>query len=414
MVDIRGIDNHQCTNIDIGTVGGVVKTQKGFVIAIMHQYALLNKGSSIHSPCQLEYYQSDVNDKSIHVPGGLQRIQTHDGYIIPLRIKDGLVRLDIRPYTDHDWDNLPHVILTSEMEWDPSILDHDFPDDEQWGDVPDPDTPFDAFGDYKHRVIVQHLSYFQRHDGDLLDDIIDQCVFNAQTSGDLVDPNMEEPTFYDAHETELAEPPDEAPSILPNDFIPKVTTKRNPDYNQLRPFFGWLSSDLIKKTFEHTTQYARLPTGTSLKKAFKSPHPALNVYRRQEDVACDIIYSDVPAIHDGSTAAVIFVGLTSQVTDIFGIKRDSQFVNTLEDIIIKRGAPNKLVSDRAQVLISHKVEDILRTLCIKSWQSEPHQQHQNPAERRYQTIKILPIVFLIVPVHVPMYGYYVCNIFATY
>ena len=40
MVDIRGIDNHHCTNIDIGTVGGVVHTQKGFVIAIMHQCAL--------------------------------------------------------------------------------------------------------------------------------------------------------------------------------------------------------------------------------------------------------------------------------------------------------------------------------------------------------------------------------------
>ena len=59
MVDIRGIDNHQCTNIDIGTVGGVVHTQKGYVIAIMHQYALLHKGSTIHSPCQLEWYKNE-------------------------------------------------------------------------------------------------------------------------------------------------------------------------------------------------------------------------------------------------------------------------------------------------------------------------------------------------------------------
>ena len=129
-VDIRGIDNHQCTDIDIGTVGGVVKTHKGYVIAIMHQYALLNKGSTIHSPSQLEWYKNDVNDKSIHVPGGLQRIQTLDGYVIPLCIKDGLARLPIRPYTDFEWENLPHVFLTSEKEWDPSVLDHEFPDDE--------------------------------------------------------------------------------------------------------------------------------------------------------------------------------------------------------------------------------------------------------------------------------------------
>ena len=127
--------------------------------------------------------------------------------------------------------------------------------------------------------------------------------------------------------------------------------------------------------------------GTLLKKAFKSPNPALNVYRRTEDVACDIVFSNVPAIFDGSTVAVLFVGVTTQVTDVYGIKCDSQFVNTLEDNIIQQGAPNKLISDRAQVLISNKVEDILRTLCIHNWQSEPHQQHQNPAERRYQTIK---------------------------
>jgi hypothetical protein len=99
-----------------------------------------------------------VNDKSINVPGGLQRIQTLDGYIILLSIKDGLVRLSIRPYTDHEWDNLPHVILTSQLEWDPSVLDHNFKEDEQWGEVPELNSSFDDYGDYKHRVVVQHIS----------------------------------------------------------------------------------------------------------------------------------------------------------------------------------------------------------------------------------------------------------------
>jgi hypothetical protein len=124
-----------------------------------------------------------------------------------------------------------------------------------------------------------------------------------------------------------------------------------------------------------------------LKKAFKSPNPALNVYRCQEDVACDIIYSDVPDIYDGSTDVVIFVGVNTQVTDVYGIKTDKQFVNTLEDNIIQPGAPLKLISDRGQAIVSHKVPDILRSFCINNWQSEPHQQHQNPVERRSQTIK---------------------------
>jgi hypothetical protein len=160
--------------------------------------------------------------------------------------------------------------------------------------------------------------------------------------------------FYDALQHEIAEAPTSMQAI-----ITKTTVKRSLDFQLLCPFFGWISADLIQKTFEHTTQYARLPTGTMLKKAFRSPHPAPNVYCRNEDVTCDIGYSDVPAIFDGSTAAVIFFGTSSKVTDVHGIKRDNQFANTLEDTIIQRGAPNRLLSDRGQAIISHKFEDIL-------------------------------------------------------
>ena len=38
-VDIQGIDNHRINNIPIVTAGGIVTTQKGDVVAIMHQYA---------------------------------------------------------------------------------------------------------------------------------------------------------------------------------------------------------------------------------------------------------------------------------------------------------------------------------------------------------------------------------------
>jgi hypothetical protein len=191
--------------------------------------------------------------------------------------------------------------------------------------------------------------------------------------------------FYDAHEHEFDG--NNIDEIHVPTVITKITTKREPDHASLRPLFGWLSSDIIKKTIENTTQYAQIPTETLLKRTFKSPNPALNNARRNEAVACDIVYSDTPVINDGSVAAVIFVGIDSQVTNIYGIKTDKYFVNTLEDNIIDCGAPHKLISDRAQVIISNKIIDILRTLCIKSWQSEPYQQQQNPAERYYQTLK---------------------------
>jgi hypothetical protein len=109
---------------------------------------------------------------------------------------------------------------------------------------------------------------------------------------------------------------------------------------------------------------------------------------QNEAMACDIVYSDVPAIDDSSTVAVIFVGMDTQVTDVNGIKTDNQRVNTPEDVIIAHGAPpHKLISDSAKVIISNKIHNILCTHCIQSWQSEPHQQQQNPAEHRFKTFK---------------------------
>jgi hypothetical protein len=67
--------------------------------------------------------------------------------------------LSIHLCTDHKCNNLPHIICTSELEWDPSVLDHDVREDEQWGEVPT-QSFFDEIGD--------------------------------------------SPVFYDAHETELS------------------------------------------------------------------------------------------------------------------------------------------------------------------------------------------------------------------
>ena len=126
-VDIQGIDNHQIQNIPIVTAGGVVKSQRGPVIAILNQYAYVGRGRSIHSSGQLEWYKNEVNDRSIKV-GGKQHITTLDGYIHPINIVSGLPYVTMRPYTDDEWDTLPHVIWTSDHDWDPSILDYNLDD----------------------------------------------------------------------------------------------------------------------------------------------------------------------------------------------------------------------------------------------------------------------------------------------
>ena len=63
---------------------------------------------------------------------------------------------NVDPHTDQEWEDLPHVVLTSDAEWDPSVLDHELDDDEQWfdalSDAPDSllGNPFNEVGDCRH------------------------------------------------------------------------------------------------------------------------------------------------------------------------------------------------------------------------------------------------------------------------
>ena len=154
-VDIQGIDNHRMTNIAIVTAGGVINTQKGPVIGILHQFAYTGKGKTILSCVQLEAFKQVVHDKALKV-GGKQRIETLDGFIIPLNIHNGLPYMNIRPYSDREWEELPHITLTADVDWDPSIIDCEQEDNEEWHnamqDLPTltTDSPFDDVGDYKY------------------------------------------------------------------------------------------------------------------------------------------------------------------------------------------------------------------------------------------------------------------------
>ena len=159
------------------------------------------------------------------------------------------------------------------------------------------------------------------------------------------------------------------------------------DYEKLRPFFGWVNSDIIKQTIDRTTQWGVALDSFPMKRHLESRNPALNVPRRHEPVATDTTFSDTRAVVSGVKQAQVFVGRDSLVAGVYPMKSGKQFVNTLEDNTRRRGAMDKLLSDSAKTEISKKVMDILRAYHTSNWHSEPYHQNQNPAEWRYRTIK---------------------------
>jgi len=152
---------------------------------------------------------------------------------------------------------------------------------------------------------------------------------------------------YDDPPTNI--PPEPPPTTTPTDIssyntVEKVSTffiQQSPhilqstvDPTKLRQFFAFLLTKVVSCTLQKTTQYARVRMTDSFKRFYKTPFPALNVARRSKDLLTDIIYSDTPAIDDGLTCATIYSGRLSHVLDVYGMKSESQFVNsTIEDII---------------------------------------------------------------------------------
>jgi hypothetical protein len=265
-VHIQGIDDHMIKDVLIGTVSTVVNTQRGEVIAIMHQYAYTGKGGTIHSSGQLKWRGNDVNDRSIKIEGGRQQLTTPDGYVIPINVRRGLPYITMRPFTDEEFEELPHVVWTSEDTWEPPSLDSVISDDPNWYKAePSPPLPnpmYDEYGEFRGHVLINQrewqVHYFDAldtkpsSDNDEFHNALEQFADNPDSVIDLVVYRANCARYVCNHETVEA--------------APKFVMTLEPDYRQLRPHLGWLSIDAIKKTFKHTTQLTCMPMSTILKK----------------------------------------------------------------------------------------------------------------------------------------------------
>ena len=119
----------------------------------------------------------------------------------------------------------PAVHLTGLHEWDPSVLDYTYPSGDgepPWSTDPTErfsfDPNFDGFGDYTHRAI-QTLN--------ILDD--------------------------------SSQPMTPFPTIRANQHVVRtnkhVVNNDTPDYEKLRPYFGWVNVDMVQKAIEQSTQW---------------------------------------------------------------------------------------------------------------------------------------------------------------
>ena len=420
-VNITGVGDLNIPRLRIGTFAAKVQLQDGrYVLMIFHEYGELKNGKTIHSKLQLRDNLCQVFDDPEHLDGK-QCLITHEGYQIPLDFEQGLAYIKMQYPTEDEVKTLPCVLMTRDMPWDPSRYDK--VKSTQVPTVPaDPDLippnhhrGFNQFGEQMAsayfggvNVEEEETLLYDASGGDYGENYgeiyglhpeftpgsvnllaLQTCQRRVDSTGELLpDPTDVVHCAYDlgytpTYTTEIYS----CASLVGNinvDYASQEEDKLN--FVKYRKFFLNVPAETVRSTFDATTRHYRFIPSTNKLMTYKSPYPANNVYRRHELVYTDTVFSDVSA-WGGIHAAQVFAGKMSRYISVHGCKTDKDFARCLEDEIRKRGAMDKLGSDRAKAEISNKVLDILRTLFIQSWQTEPHYHHQNFAERMIGELK---------------------------
>jgi hypothetical protein len=156
-VDVSGLAGQKVSQLRIVTAQALIATDKGEASATFHQMALRGTGKSILSCLQMEAFGADINDRSRMLPRGNQRILV-DVYQLPLEFINGLPYLRCCKPTKAELDLLPHIIMTSDVEWDPSLYDNIIEDIEKFHDTTEDEyehEDFNCYGEYCHRSVAK-------------------------------------------------------------------------------------------------------------------------------------------------------------------------------------------------------------------------------------------------------------------
>lgn len=212
-------------------------------------------------------YGNKVDDRPIQL-GGSQCIRCSEDVVMPLDIIKGLAYLKIRRPTDTEMATLEPFHMTSNADWDPSIYDSAPSADHDW---------FAA--------------------------LADSTLAPQEQEGTARSFARDYPHLYE--------------SDFLNDLNTfqtyKVNATRKPiDYESMRPYFLGVPADIVRRTYDSTTQYySNFSHREGQVHMYQSPFPAANVCRRSEDESTDTFHADTVA-WGGYECMQIFVGSVYQ------------------------------------------------------------------------------------------------------
>ena len=159
---------------------------------------------------------------------------------------------------------------------------------------------------------------------------------------------------------------------------------------------GFLSLEKTKETIANTTQYITSTEGEIgeyMRDYHKTHVFALQSRRLDDTLYVDCFFSSIRSIR-GFTCFQMHAMKQSKLSITTNLRKECHAPDAYTDFIINYGAPNKTVSDNAQVYLGNKWTTINRKYCIERGQTVPYHQSSNYAEneggnRKYWLVKLL-------------------------
>jgi len=171
-----------------------------------------------------------------------------------------------------------------------------------------------------------------------------------------------------------------------------------------RARLGFPTFEVTKDTLANTTQMVQTlqaETREYLRDHYKTRVWALRPRRINDVCFSDTFFAAVQSIR-GFNCFQLFAFKKSKLNVIKLLKKEANAPEAYEDVIREFGAPNKTVTDNAQVLTGSRWTTINRRYCIESGFTVPHHQHQNFSEGEGGNFKLAILKLLHNTPHAPL------------
>lgn len=352
---------------------------EGTILLVVHEGIVnTSQPNSIFSVTQSRHHGVDICDRhgKFQVDGVPGRYSMKlSGYELPFEMVNGLTSLRIRLPNEDELRKCPIVELTSDAPWDPQLVS---------GDNFIPSAAPLLIQREPSDDIAYNILNTRRNRGDFSSPLYDPVY-----------PTLDSYVFHRVSPSITKDCPsfDNIETVYELEATIETLSKQQrlsrqddpPNWAHTQRCMGWFPLDVIKKTWDATTQLAKV-TSLPYRHHKKSRYPQLNRPRLHESYATDTWFASEPAI-TGETCVQMFVGLVSQLVFAYGMKTESEGPSKLRTFVREIGAPFSLINDNSKMQTGTAWTSICNEFNIGTGTTEPHHPWQNPAERKIGTVK---------------------------